>query len=59
MNTRAAAGAAGLLRKVPALADLAEDQVLFIPLCARCVQNIEAMGRPTEAHDARDVVIVT
>ena len=38
---------------------LEEDQVLFIPLCAKCVQGIEAMGRPTEAHDARDVVIVT
>ena len=37
---------------------LEEDQVLFIPLCARCVQQIEAMGRPTEAHDARDVVVV-
>jgi CRISPR-associated protein Cas2 len=39
--------------------DLKEDQVLFIPLCARCVQQIEAMGRPTEAPNARDVVIVT
>jgi CRISPR-associated protein Cas2 len=38
---------------------LERDQVLFIPLCARCVQGIEAMGRPTEAHDARDVVIVS
>ncbi len=38
--------------------DLQADQVLFIPLCARCVQGIEALGRPTEAHDARDVVIV-
>ena len=39
--------------------DLQADQVLFIPLCNRCVQAIEALGRPTEAHDARDVVIVT
>ena len=39
--------------------DLGEDQVLFIPLCARCVGGIEAMGRPTEAVDAKDVVIVT
>ena len=38
---------------------LDEDQVLFIPLCAKCVQAIEAIGRPTEAHDAKDVVIVT
>jgi CRISPR-associated protein Cas2 len=41
------------------LIDLQADQVLFIPLCARCVGGIEAMGRPTEAVDARDVVIVT
>jgi CRISPR-associated protein Cas2 len=41
------------------LIHLEEDQVLFIPLCARCVTAIEALGRPTEAADARDVVIVT
>ena len=35
-----------------------EDQVLFIPLCAKCVSRIEALGRPTEAVDARDVVVV-
>jgi CRISPR-associated protein Cas2 len=40
------------------LLKLDEDQVLFIPLCAKCVNAIEALGRPTEAHDARDVVIV-
>jgi len=39
--------------------DLREDQVLFIPLCHRCADAIEALGRPVEAHDARDVVIVT
>lgn len=39
--------------------DLKEDQVLFIPLCNRCVAQIEALGRPVEAHDAKDVVIVT
>lgn len=38
--------------------DRAEDQVLFIPLCARCVGQIEALGRPTEAVDTRDVVVV-
>jgi CRISPR-associated protein Cas2 len=38
---------------------LDEDQVLFIPVCGKCVNAIEAIGRPTEAHDARDVVIVT
>ncbi len=39
--------------------DLDRDQVLFIPLCARCVGLIEALGRPVEDHDARDVVIVS
>ena len=37
---------------------LDEDQVLFIPLCAKCVNAIEALGRPTEAHDAKDIVVV-
>jgi CRISPR-associated protein Cas2 len=37
---------------------LDEDQVLFIPLCPRCVNQIEALGRPTEAVDAKDVVVV-
>jgi CRISPR-associated protein Cas2 len=40
------------------LIDLQEDQVLFIPLCGKCVNRIEALGRPTEAADARDVVVV-
>lgn len=39
--------------------DLDRDQVLFIPLCGRCAPAIEALGRPIEPHDARDVVIVT
>ena len=39
--------------------DLEADQVLFIPLCNRCADQIEALGRPVEKHDARDVVIVT
>jgi CRISPR-associated protein Cas2 len=39
--------------------DLTEDQVLFLPLCAKCVCRIESLGRQTEAHDAKDVVIVT
>ena len=38
--------------------DLEADQVLFIPLCPRCVNGIEALGRPTEAADAKDVVVV-
>src|SRR5579871_5277088 len=38
--------------------DLKVDQVLFIPLCPRCVGGMEAIGRPTDAADARDNVIV-
>ncbi len=38
---------------------LDQDQVLFVPLCARCASAIEALGRPIEAHDAHDVVIVS
>lgn len=39
--------------------DLSEDQVLFIPLCGKCVSAIEALGRPTEAAEAKDNVIVS
>lgn len=38
--------------------NLTQDQVLFVPMCAKCVNQIEAIGRPTEAADAKDVVIV-
>ena len=38
--------------------DLQADQVLFIPLCGKCVNAIEALGRPTGVADARDVVVV-
>ncbi|WP_165221126.1 CRISPR-associated endonuclease Cas2 [Aquisphaera insulae] len=38
--------------------DLDQDQVLIIPLCARCLGAIETLGRPIEPPDARDVVIV-
>lgn len=38
--------------------NLQEDQILFIPLCSRCADGIEALGRPTEKHDAKDVVMV-
>ena len=40
------------------LIDLDEDQVLFIPLCNRCAQGMESLGRPVEKFDAKDVVIV-
>lgn len=39
--------------------DQREDQVLFVPICPRCAVQIETLGRPTEAYDAKDVVIVT
>lgn len=54
--------AADLVRLKSRLYDiinLQEDQVQFIPLCPRCAAQIEALGRPVEAYDARDVVIVT
>jgi CRISPR-associated protein Cas2 len=38
--------------------DLSADQVLFIPVCGKCVAQIEALGRPTEVADAKDVVLV-
>jgi CRISPR-associated protein Cas2 len=41
------------------LINLKEDQVLFVPICNRCADAIESLGRPVEKHDARDVVIVT
>ncbi|MGO9466992.1 MAG: CRISPR-associated endonuclease Cas2 [Isosphaeraceae bacterium] len=39
--------------------DLDRDQVLFVPVCARCGAAIEALGRSIEPPDARDVVIVS
>ncbi len=38
--------------------DLTADQVLFIPLCAKCVNGIEPLGRPTDAPGAEDVVVI-
>jgi CRISPR-associated protein Cas2 len=38
--------------------DTKEDQVLFVPLCGRCADGIESLGRPVEKYDAKDVVIV-
>ncbi len=40
------------------LINLQEDQVLFIPMCARCVTQIESLGRPSEPVESRDVVVV-
>ena len=39
--------------------DLREDRVLFVSLCARCVLQFDVLGRPMEAVEARDMVIVT
>jgi CRISPR-associated protein Cas2 len=39
--------------------DLKEDQVLFIPICGRCVEKLETLGRPAERPESKDVVIVT
>ena len=38
--------------------DLSLDQVLFIPLCGKCLHGIEALGRPTSPATANDTVIV-
>ena len=38
--------------------DLAADQVLFVPLCGKCVEKIDALGRPTDPPDRHDTVIV-
>ena len=38
--------------------DLTEDQVLFIPLAESGLQRMEAIGRPTDAHDKNDVVMI-
>jgi hypothetical protein len=38
---------------------LQEDQVLFVPLCPRCAEGMESLGRPVEKLDAKDVAIVT
>jgi CRISPR/Cas system-associated endoribonuclease Cas2 len=55
----AAADLVRLKSQVDDLIHLEQDQVLFIPLCGRCAEGIEALGRPVEKHDAKDVVIVT
>jgi len=39
--------------------DQDQDQVMFVPLCQRCADGIETIGRPMEPHDARDAVIVS
>ncbi|VTR93598.1 crispr-associated protein cas2 : CRISPR-associated endoribonuclease Cas2 OS=Singulisphaera acidiphila (strain ATCC BAA-1392 / DSM 18658 / VKM B-2454 / MOB10) GN=cas2 PE=3 SV=1: CRISPR_Cas2 [Gemmata massiliana] len=38
--------------------DLNEDQVLFLPLTETSLQRMEAIGRPTDAYDKNDVVMI-
>jgi CRISPR-associated protein Cas2 len=48
-----------LKARLEEIIDPQQDQVIFIRLCANCSSEIEALGRPTAAHDAQDVVIVS
>ena len=48
-----------LKARMEEIIDPQQDQVIFIRLCANCAAEIEALGRPTAAHDAQDVVIVS
>lgn len=38
--------------------NLDEDQVLFLPVCGKCVCGIESLGRPTDPAESKDVVLV-
>jgi CRISPR-associated protein Cas2 len=38
--------------------NLDEDQVLLLPLCAKCCTGIESLGRPTDPAESKDVVLV-
>ena len=38
--------------------DLQLDQVLFIPLCGKCSQGFESLGKPTDPPESKDVVVV-
>jgi CRISPR-associated protein Cas2 len=48
-----------LKARLEEIIDPEEDQVIFIRLCAMCAIEIKALGVPTPAHDAQDVVIVS
>lgn len=39
--------------------NLEADQILFVPLCGRCVAGTTSLGRPAAPPTARDAVIVT
>ena len=38
--------------------DREKDQVLFLPLCDKCCSGIQALGRPTDPAESKDVVLV-
>ena len=38
--------------------DLTLDQVLFIPLCGKCSEGFESLGKPTDPPESKDVVVV-
>jgi CRISPR-associated protein Cas2 len=38
--------------------DLQLDQVLFIPLCGKCSQGFDSLGKPTDPPESKDVVVV-
>jgi CRISPR-associated protein Cas2 len=48
-----------LKARLEEIIDPMQDQVIFMRLCANCAVQIEALGLPTAAHDAQDVVIVS
>ena len=38
--------------------NLDDDQVLFLPLSEAGLQRMESIGRPTDAHNKNDVVMI-
>ena len=38
--------------------NLTLDQVLFIPLCGKCSQGFDSLGKPTDPPESKDVVVV-
>lgn len=48
-----------LKARLEEIIDSKQDQIIFVRLCANCAVEIEALGLPTQAHDAQDIVIVS
>ena len=38
--------------------NLTLDQVLFIPLCGKCSDGFDSLGKPTDPPESKDVVVV-